>query len=38
MAFPPALETLGRYCMKEKLIKVAIRGKARGFKLHVTLL
>ena len=33
-----ALETLGRYCMKEKLIKVAIRGKARGFKLHVTLL
>ena len=33
MAFPPALETLGRYCMKEKLIKSRDPWKSKRFQI-----
>ena len=33
MTFPPALETLGRYCMKEKLIKSRDPWKSKRFQI-----
>lgn len=37
MTFPPVLETLGNYWMKQRY-EVVTCGKAKGFKLHATFL